>query len=472
MPSTPRTPRGLLRWLSLTDAPVFVLDARRVVLFFNRGCEQATGWTAADVIGKVCEFATDSNPQSPASVTTRLCPPAHVFEGRNDAVAVSLMHRDGGTRAGAIHFFPLPTSADGTLHVLGVFREGATAFDPTDRPSETARELHRSLAILQDELHRRYGDDSLIGESDAIGRLHAQIRAAAASTAAVHLCGPAGSGKQHVARMIHRRSQTPQRAFVPLDCRRMPAFELKRTLRRLLEESVAPLTSGDGPQVSAVYLQHVGQLPRDLQDEVVKFYADSDPRRQRLRLFTSEERPLESLLDHGLLLPKFYFLISELVLAVPPLAARREDIPLLSQSLLEQFNVRDARQVDGLAADASQLIHRYNWPGNVAELQLVLREARQVCRTHLITAADLPFRFRTGLDAQSVGPALTPDPVALEDLLAQVEEDYIRWALAQAKGNKTGAAALLGLTRPRLYRRMEALGIEDPAEPPGNVSPA
>lgn len=470
MPSTPRTPRGLLRWLSLADVPVFVLDARRVVLFFNRGCEQATGWTAADVIGKVCDYATETDPQSPASVTTRLCPPAHVFEGRSDTVAVSIVHREGGSRDGAIDFIPLPSSADGTLHVLGVFRAGAAEFDPTGRTSNTARELHHSLASLQDELHRCYGDDSLIGESDAVGRLHVQIRAAAASTAAVHLSGPAGSGKQHVARMIHRRSQSHQRAFVPLDCLRTPVYELKRTLRRLLDESIAPLAPGEGSQVSTVYLQHVGQLPRDLQDEVVKHYADSEARRLRLRLFTSEERPLESLLDDGLLLPKFYFLISETVLTVPPLAARREDIPLLAQSLLEQLNTGDARQVDGLAAEAGELVQRYNWPGNVAELQLVLREARQACRTPLITAADLPFRFRTGLDAQTIGPPVAPDPVPLEQLLAQVEADFIRWALTQAKGNKTGAAAFLGLTRPRLYRRMEALGIEDPAQPREDLS--
>ena len=409
MPPTPRTPRGLLRWLSLADAPVFVLDARRVVLFFNHGCEQATGWTAADVIGKVCEYATDSDPKSSASVTSRLCPPAHVLEGRSDAVAVSLLHREGSVRSGAIHYFPLPSSADGGLHVLGVFREGAAEVIP-GRTSRTTGDLHRSLASLQDELHRRYGDDSLIGESDAVGRLQAQIRAAAASTAAVHLSGPAGSGKQHAARMILRRSPTPLRAFLPLDCRRMPAFELKRTLRRLLEEAGAPFTPGDGSPVSAVYLQHVGHLPRDLQDEVAKFYADNDPRRQRLRLLSAEERPLESLLDDERLLPKFYFLISELVLAVPPLAARREDIPVIAQRLLEQLNLGDARQVDGLAADAAELIQRYNWPGNVQELQLVLREARQAGRTHLITAADLPFRFRPGFDAQKVGPPVAPIP--------------------------------------------------------------
>ncbi len=466
-----RPRRGLLRWLSASDTPVFVLDARRVVLFFNHGCEEVTGWTAADVIGKTCEFATVSDPENVASVTSRLCPPAHVFEGRSSVSQVTLLHRSGTAREGAIHFFPLPSSVDGTLHMLGVVSD-APADGAADRERPVrAGELHRMLAALQDDLHRRYGDDSLIGVSPSIGRLRAQIRAAASSTAAVHLFGPAGSGRQHAARMIHQHSPQSQRAFVPLDCRRMPLFELKRTLRSLLDEAAAPPALDDGNQPGAVYLQQVGMLPRDLQAAVVEFFSKGDAHRQRLRLLTAEERPLEGLLGQEALLPEFYYLISELVLNVPPLAERRDDVSLLAQHVLERLNRGDARQVDGLAPDAADLLGRYNWPGNVTELERVLREARTACKGHLITAADLPFRFRTGYDAQTVGPPLVPEPVPLEDMLAQVEADYIRWALAQAKGNKTGAASLLGLTRPRLYRRMESLGIEDAENrPPGASS--
>src|SRR5690606_11122212 len=105
--------------------------------------------------------------------------------------------------------------------------------------------------------------------------------------------------------------------------------------------------------------------------------------------------------------------------------------------------------------------------------QQVVTEAHAAARGPLVTAADLPFRFRTGYDAQLAGPPQTPQAIDLEALLREIEAREIRRALEESRNNKSRAAELLGLTRPRLYRRMEQLGIADPVEAgePGTTKP-
>ena len=254
-----------------------------------------------------------------------------------------------------------------------------------------------------------------------------------------------------------------------MDCRRLPAFELKRTLKRLLEQDGDATDNSFRP--GAVYFRHVGDLQHDMQDMLVSAFVKDTARGRPFRLLSSDERPLVELLRSERLIPEFYYLISEVTLELLPLADRRDDIPLLTQHFLEQMNLGDDRQVDGLTPEGWERIRQYNWPGNIAELHAVLHEARESCGSHLISAADLPFRFRTGMDAQRIGPSLMADSISLEQLLAEVETSYIHWALAQAKDNKTAAAELLGLTRPKLYRRMEALGLVKPDGAPAPGEP-
>ena len=107
------------------------------------------------------------------------------------------------------------------------------------------------------------------------------------------------------------------------------------------------------------------------------------------------------------------------------------------------------------------MFSRYNWPGNLDELRRVIQEASAVATDITVKVADLPFRFRTALQAQDAPPANVPRPLPLDKMLTQVESNAIQLALERSRYNKTKAADLLGINRARLYRRMEQLGIED-----------
>ena len=455
MRRTTRIRRGLLSWLAHAALPVFVLNEKRVVLFFNRGCEQLTGWEASELIGQVCDYTSAGDPQAVGTAASRLCPPPDVFQGQSRRAPAELLHRDGTVQPRTIHYFVLQESPETARHVIGLIGP------PEDsRVAETefvGSRPHAELAALCSRLHRVYGEQTLIGASSTAHRLREQLRVAAMGTATVHLRGEAGAGREQFARRVHARSGRSLRAFVPLDCARLPPIELKLTLRRLLNAEGQP--DDENLRPGAVYLQSAGDLPRDVQEMLVARRAE----RAAIgwQLMSSEERPLAGLLADERVLPEYADLLSEIVIEIPPLRMRRDDLPLIAQQLLESLNEGAENQIGGFAPDVLDKFSQYAWPGNMAELEAVIREAHAACDATLVAVRHLPFRFRTGMDAQSVGPLLGAEPVDLDALLERVEADHVRWALAAAKSNKSQAAELLGWTRPRLYRRMEALGLSE-----------
>lgn len=466
--------------LSGSATPVFLLDARRRVTFFNAGCEALTGWRAEEVLGHVCEYRTGDDPQALESLTGCLCPPPEVLAGRAASVPASILAKSGETKARRMSFFPLTDASGALTAILGVILPIDSPPPPAADPP--ARRLHAELASLRGALRQRYGVRNLIAGGGAMRRVVEQVALARQSNAGVLLVGARGTGKEHLARTIHYGGRSAARPFVPLDCRRLAPRDLKNTLRRLIEEDHSDLPAAIRAP-GTVYLAEVDLFPRDLQEMVAREFtperfaventagAELSPaggaRDETIlppRWMAGTTREPRQLLDDDTLLPEFYYLVSALTIELPPLSARTDDLPPLAQHFLEARNRGAERQIGGIDEAVWKKLREYNWPGNLDELALVIAEAAEACSGATLTAADLPFRFRTGLDAQASGPARTPRPTPLEPYLQETEREQIRRALEQAKYNKSKASELLGISRPRLYRRMEALGIEDREE--------
>ena len=147
---------------------------------------------------------------------------------------------------------------------------------------------------------------------------------------------------------------------------------------------------------------------------------------------------------------------------VPSLRDCPDDVPLLAQHFLESLNRDQESQISGFSDDVWKAFRKYSWPGNQDELRAVILEAREHCNQHTIRRDDLPFRFRAGVEAQTVSPPEPTEIMPLEDKLAAVEREHIQQALRQSGDNKSQAAQLLGITRARLYRRMQLLGLVEP----------
>jgi DNA-binding NtrC family response regulator len=135
-----------------------------------------------------------------------------------------------------------------------------------------------------------------------------------------------------------------------------------------------------------------------------------------------------------------------------------EDLPLVCQYLIEEINAAGSKQVGGFSQTALDRMHLFGWPGGIDQVRAVVAAAHRAAKGPEIAPVDLP-PLLTHVEAAAAFPPETAPPIRLEELLAGIETSLIRRALEQSEGNKTRAATLLGMTRPRLYRRMEQLGM-------------
>ncbi len=181
------------------------------------------------------------------------------------------------------------------------------------------------------------------------------------------------------------------------------------------------------------------------------------------RVIATSVRPLAALVAAGEFHADLAALVATLTIELVPLAQRLEDLPLLAQMFLEQVNAEGGRQVAGFTPEALDELSGYAWPGNLDELAALVREAHASAADTVITPRDLPQQLRLAADAARWAPR-PQQPIDLAGTLERIETELIQRALDRAKGNKSRAAELLGLTRPRLYRRLVQLGLQGAEE--------
>lgn len=472
MGKSSRKKRDLQGWLGGAGTPVFVIDQELRLRVFNSGCEGLTGWTAEEVLGQECRYASVSDELTAATLGNSLCPPPEVMLGNSASAPAFLPTKQGGPLARMLHFFPIRDAEGEQTGVLGLI--SPIPAPPATHAVSPARQLHAELAALRMQLRERFGPHSLVVRSTVMRKLLTQSQLAQSCTASVLLEGETGSGREHLARHIHFGSSARGQWFVPLDCRRLDPQDVSRVIERLQEVhrpeggTARSGSSGATPLPGTLYLADVEALPRDLQEQIVAAFTPADRSRIPLiRLMAASAVRLNEEVAAGRVLSELHALVSTLTITLPPLRERGDDLQLLAQHFLEEVN-RDkvgskSKQVAGFDDAVWPSFLRYNWPGNLDELAAVIREAHATCPTTLIRLGDLPFRFRTALEAQELPPAASEvwPETPLDPLLTKVETRLITLALERSKYNKSRAAELLGINRARLYRRMEQLGIED-----------
>jgi DNA-binding NtrC family response regulator len=444
-------------WLG-GSIPLYVLDTERRVRVFNRACEALTGWSAAEVNGEVCHYGV-SEVTGAAALACGLCPPPEALNGAQLSTSARLVHKDGRMLAQTLHFFPLLDEKGRSAGTLGIILP-VSALPPTAQGIPPARELHAELAAARMTLRSRFGALSLVTRNVVMKRVLGQVELAMQTKAAVLFEGEPGTGREHLARVIHFGSAARSGAFVPLDCQRLTGDELERVLGRVMES--ARNTSAGAPHPGSLYLGQIEAMPRDAQEKFVRAFSTEAGARGSpppVRLLASCTGSLAEHVAAERVRADLQPVAGTLTIAVPPLRARGDDLPLLAQHFLEDVNRQDQKQVGGFEERVWPLLTRYSWPRNLDELAEVVREAHAASGNALIGPGDLPFRFRTALEAQELPPPAELLPLTLDPALVRLETQLIEQALARSKNNKTKAAELLGINRARLLRRMEQLGF-------------
>jgi DNA-binding NtrC family response regulator len=473
---------GLTQLLDASGRPVYALDGERRLVYCNAALASWLGMERSQIVGRYVEYhsvtAEGETPRQSMGLLTELCPPPAALAGTQCAGTVATVARDGRLIHRRADFLPLtidePSQGikDGGNGATGS-RMGMLVLLASDDMSSQELSLELSAEPTPDELHRtirrfrqnqaeQYAVDTLLGTSSGIERVRAQVSAAATSRAHVLIRGRRKSGRAHVARSIFYQQADAETSarLIPLDCAMANEDLLRRTL-----DSAGNRAITDYPTLLLLDLE---QLPLERQPELLATLKDASFSARVIATvevgsLKGSDNPsaLESTslrIDQRLL-----DAISTITIDMPSLADRLEDLPLVTQCFLESCNKGSAKQVGSVRADALDLLALYFWPGELNELRAVIAAAHAAATSHEITPADLPPVVHHAAKAAALPRRRPPERIVLDDLLASIEREVIERALAQVGGNKSAAAELLGMTRPRLYRRLLQLGLASEA---------
>lgn len=454
----------LARLLNAAKQPIYVLDEDLTIVFLNRACQEWLG-SGESLLGRRCAYHSSPTADTLDIAAAGLCPPPQVLAKKSVVANISRTTDDGRLIERRASFLPIGFEAEELLGILAIVDVSDRRPDSLDGPEELEKPneagpiaLHEHVRRFRQEAAARYRADRLIGQGSAMRLARRQVELAGASRASVLLVGPSGSGRQHLATAIHYAASTdsPSSAnvgtLVPLDCALLGA-----DLLETVHTAVARAHLLDEQAASGTLLFHrVDELSVDVQVELISYLTR---RPSHWRLLATAAELLVELSRRGKFRDDLAAMLSTITIELPPLIRRRDDLPLLAQLFLEERNAAVRRQIGGFTPAALDLLDAYPWPGNLDELANVVAESHQQAAGREIDVPDLPERLRM-IHQAAAQPRRVEETIVLDEYLARVERELIRRALARAKGNKARAARLLGLTRPRLYRRMVQLGLE------------
>jgi DNA-binding NtrC family response regulator len=273
------------------------------------------------------------------------------------------------------------------------------------------------------------------------------------------ICGATGTGKELVARALHRLSPVSANRFVVCNASAIveTLFEselfghVRGAFTGATQDKVGLFEHANG---GTLFLDEIGDMPqatqagmlRVLQHQEVQRVGSLQPRKVDVRVIAATNRDIHSLMESGDFREDLYYRISMFEVSLPRLAERREDLPLLVRHFVEKFSAQYGKKISGVTPRAQSLLARYSWPGNVRELENVIGSACGMTSDDRIDVADLPERLRAAAaDAGAdFGGELLP--------LAEMEFRYVMHVLEKTGGNKTRAAEILGINRATLHR--------------------
>lgn len=317
-----------------------------------------------------------------------------------------------------------------------------------------------------------HGDEGLIGCSQRFTKAFTDIEKAAGLDVTVLVRGESGSGKEMMARAIHRRSLRSDKPFIVVSCGALSATLMESELFGFEKGAfTGAYRSKEGAIEAAaggtLFLDEIGDLPTDLQGPLLDFLREKTIRRVGgikdmpvdVRIIASTQTDLAKAVADGLFMEELYQAISPFVLAVPALRERREDIELLAKYYLDLFVNEKYRHIAGFSPEAVASMQKYDWPGNVRELINRVRRAMVMCEDRLISPADLGLSLTDTSAGKFAGPSMT-----LEAAKAEAEKEIIQITLRATENNISRAARQLAVSRMTLYRLMDKHRIRSSPE--------
>jgi Nif-specific regulatory protein len=331
-----------------------------------------------------------------------------------------------------------------------------------------ARRLEQRLETLQSELGERYGFDRIIGRAPALREVLQRAAKVAATDTTVLLTGESGTGKELVARAIHHASVRASGPFVAVNCAALPDTLLES---ELFGHERGAFTGADRQrpgrfeqaQGGTLFLDEIGELSAAVQAKLLRVLQEREfhrvggtaTLRADVRVIAATNRDLEKEVASGRFRDDLFYRLNVFAVHLPPLRARGDDVLLLADHFVRAIGGRMGKGEPGLSRDARDVLLFHSWPGNIRELSNAIERALIVSDGGLLTAAQLAIV--TPRPRAPEAATATPAP---SQSLADWERQIVTDALRTAKGNKSRAATLLGLTRSQLYTRLKRFDLE------------
>ena len=319
--------------------------------------------------------------------------------------------------------------------------------------------------LIEHRFQRAHRGEEIIGESAALKEVLRQVEIVAPTDATVLLQGETGTGKELIARAIHRLSARQDHPFVTVNCAAIPSGLLESELfgheRGAFTGAIAQkIGRFELAHQGTLFLDEIGDIPLELQPKLLRVLQEQEferlgstrTRRVDVRLVAATHRELAQMVDAGHFRADLYYRLNVFPLTIPPLRQRPEDIPLLVRHFVRHYARLLHKHIDMIPAEALDALMHYDWPGNVRELQNVIERA-------VILSTGPALRLALDELPQSQPTERLPVPVRT---LEEVEREHILKVLRETNGvigGPQGAAARLGLRRTTLLYRLEKLGI-------------
>ncbi len=360
-------------------------------------------------------------------------------------------------KKGAYDYIPKPFGSDDVLLIV--------------RKAEEREQLRQEVGRLRREVRAdaRFGE--IVVGSPAMRKAMEVAEKVAPYDSPVLVTGSSGTGKELVARMLHRESSRADMPFVPVNCGGVPEQLLESEFFGFVrgaftgadrnKEGLFEVADG-----GTLFLDEVGELPgalqvkllRALQEGEVRRIGATETTRVDVRVVSATNRDLEEAVEDGSFRKDLYYRLAVVPIHLPTLQARKEEIPQLAHHLLERHSARLGVTVEGIDPDAMEVLLSYPWPGNIRELENVLERALVLTEGDTVSLDDLPEAVRRPAP-ETPGLGLDTDDLSVKKHGARLEKHLIGLALDRTGGNKTQAADLLELSPRALRYKIQEYGI-------------
>lgn len=369
---------------------------------------------------------------------------------------------------------PLPTEK-----VLELIHEGATEYLPRPFDEEKLIEvlneikqkknLRRETFKLEKRLEKKYYFQDIIGKSPYMLEIFSLVEKIARHFKCILITGETGTGKELIAKAIHKLAGTKNNNFVICDCVSIPEnlFESE-----LFGYARGAFTGADRDKKGLfeeadngiIFLDEIGDIPISVQAKLLRIIENNqfraigsnEPKTVNVKIITATNRDLRTAVKQGTFREDLFHRLNRIEIHLPPLRERTEDISLLARHFLKHYNQKFSKNLNGISREVQKLFTRYHWPGNVRELENILESAALVTKKEFIDISDLPKYMQEPLPERGKIPFLSKNNLGSLD---ELEKEYITYLLKLNRYNMRKTARILNVSRTTLYNKLKKYDI-------------